>query len=134
MYDKGKVLFGLAIFVIAAFSIVAYNQSPFGDNKAPNPEKPKGYTACVKATDYMESSHMVILNEWRDEVIREGKRETLTTAEGITVEKSLQNGCMKCHTSKAKFCDRCHTYANVAPYCWDCHLPPVEADASKEVH
>jgi hypothetical protein len=36
------------------------------------------------------------------------------------------NTCMQCHTSKKKFCDTCHAYASVTPYCWDCHLAPVE--------
>ena len=134
MYDKGKVLLGLAIFLVLALSVVGYNMTA-GDNKKPEPEKPKGYTACVKDTDYMQSSHMVLLNQWRDEVIREGKREMVTTAqEGIMVEKSLQNGCMHCHTSKVKFCDTCHEYASVAPYCWDCHLAPVEPTDGKEAH
>lgn len=131
MYDKGKVLIGLAIFLVLALSVVGYNMTA-GDHKKPEPEKPKGYTACVKSTDYMKSSHMVLLNEWRDEVIREGKREKITTAQGIVVEKSLQNGCMYCHTSKVKFCDTCHEYASVKPYCWDCHLAPVEPADGKE--
>jgi len=31
---------------------------------------------------------------------------------------------MKCHTDKAKFCDRCHNYVGVTPNCWDCHVEP----------
>ena len=63
----------------------------------------------------------------------EGKRELVETADGsLKVEKSLQNGCMKCHTSKVKFCDTCHEYASVKPYCWDCHLAPVEPATGKE--
>lgn len=131
MYDKGKVLIGLAIFLVLALSVVGYNMT-VGDNKKPEVEKPKGYTACVKDTAYMASSHMVLLNEWRDEVIREEKREKVKTAEGIMVDKSLQTGCMHCHTSKVKFCDSCHEYASVAPYCWDCHLVPVEPTDGKE--
>ncbi len=139
MYDKGKVLIGLAIFVIAALSIVGYNATmgdvdSFRTDGKPGPEKPVGHDKCVKETAYMQTSHMVLLNEWRDEVIREGKRELVETVGGEMVEKSLQNGCMGCHISKVKFCDRCHDYTNVKPYCWDCHLAPVEAPASKEAH
>jgi hypothetical protein len=39
---------------------------------------------------------------------------------------SLQNTCMQCHPNKAEFCDRCHNYASVKPYCWDCHVEPKE--------
>ncbi len=139
MYDKVKVLIGLAIFVVAALSIVGYNMT-MGDSDAfrtegkLGPEKAPGHEKCVKETAYMQTSHMVLLNKWRDEVIREGKRELVETVDGKMVEKSLQNGCMGCHVSKVKFCDRCHDYANVKPYCWDCHLVPEEAPASKEAH
>ena len=139
MYDKGKVLIGLAIFVIAALSIVGYNMS-LGDSATfrsegnPGPEKPVGHKSCVKETAYMQSSHMVLLNQWRDEVIREGKRELIVTPAGEKVEKSLQNGCLSCHINKDKFCDRCHEYANVAPYCWDCHFEPSKPPVHKEVH
>jgi hypothetical protein len=139
MYDKGKVLLGLAIFVVAALSIVGYNMSlgekaAFRTDGNLGPEKPVGHEKCVKETAYMQTSHMVLLNQWRDEVIREGKRELVVTPAGEEVEKSLQNGCLSCHVSKVKFCDRCHEYANVAPYCWDCHLAPVETPAGKEAH
>ncbi|MEN8140023.1 MAG: sulfate reduction electron transfer complex DsrMKJOP subunit DsrJ, partial [Thermodesulfobacteriota bacterium] len=125
MYDKGKVLTGLAIFVVLALSVVGYNMIA-GDDKKPEPEKPAGYTDCVLPKEEMAKSHMVLLNQWRDEVVREGKREKVEAGD-VMVEKSLQNGCMGCHTNKAKFCDRCHEYASVRPYCWDCHLEPVAA-------
>jgi hypothetical protein len=35
---------------------------------------------------------------------------------------SLSNTCLDCHSNKAEFCDRCHNYASVSPYCWDCHI------------
>lgn len=133
MYDSGKVLTGLAIFLVLALSAVGYNMIAGGDKKAPEIEKPKGYDQCVLPKDEMAKSHMVILNEWRDEVVREGKREKVAAGD-FMAEKSLQNGCMHCHTSKVKFCDRCHEYASVYPYCWDCHIAPVEPAAGKEAH
>jgi hypothetical protein len=27
--------------------------------------------------------------------------------------------------SKKQFCEECHTYASVKPYCWECHVVPV---------
>jgi hypothetical protein len=33
---------------------------------------------------------------------------------------------MECHSNKTKFCDQCHNYMGVAPYCWDCHIAPKE--------
>jgi len=44
---------------------------------------------------------------------------------------SLQNGCMTCHSNKKKFCDECHNYMAVVPYCWDCHIQPKEKEENK---
>jgi hypothetical protein len=44
---------------------------------------------------------------------------------------SLQNGCMRCHSNKKKFCDECHNYMAVKPYCWDCHIQPKEKEETK---
>jgi hypothetical protein len=38
----------------------------------------------------------------------------------------LQNTCLNCHNNKSKFCDQCHNYAEVTPYCWECHIEPKE--------
>ena len=64
--------------------------------------------------------------DWRDEVLRDGDRKLVEVA-GKKYEKSLMVGCLNCHQDKKKFCDECHTYAAVKPYCWDCHYPPKEA-------
>ena len=37
-----------------------------------------------------------------------------------------EKSCLGCHEDKTKFCDKCHTYASVNPYCWDCHTNPKE--------
>ena len=38
---------------------------------------------------------------------------------------SLTNTCLGCHSNKAQFCDQCHNYLEVTPYCWDCHVDPI---------
>ena len=40
--------------------------------------------------------------------------------------KSLTNTCIRCHSNKDKFCDECHHFAGVQPYCWACHVMPKE--------
>jgi len=79
----------------------------------------------------MRASHMVLLNDWRDNVLRDGNRTTVEVGEK-KYRKGLQMACMQCHSNKENFCDRCHTYASVKPYCWDCHLTPAEAASKKE--
>lgn len=125
MYDKGKIIAGLLIFL----GLLTY---PFYSNMGRSIMKatPSLNTPiinqldkeeCVEPADYMKKNHMKVLNEWRDEVIREGKRDVIQ-AGGMVFEKSLQNGCLQCHSNKKMFCDECHNYAGVKPYCWDCHF------------
>ncbi len=123
MYDSGKIIPGLIIFVLFITFPIWYNQ--FDAGAAPKLEMPTEAKQCVLPAAEMRANHMKLLNQWRDEVLRDGDRKFFEI-EGKRYQKSLQNACMKCHTSKKKFCDSCHTYASVSPYCWDCHLAPVE--------
>lgn len=121
MYDGGKIIPGLVIFV----GLMTYPIWSGNAGTTPKPEKPAGHEKCVKDKEFMRTSHMVLLNEWRDEVVRDGNREQIHIGDKV-YDKSLQNGCMHCHTSKKKFCDECHNYTAVKPYCWDCHIQPKE--------
>ncbi len=131
MYNKGTIIPGLIIFVLFVTFPIWFNGLKAGDMPKPEPP-PGGETKCVADADYMRASHMVLLNDWRDNVLRDGNRTTVEV-EGKKYRKGLQMACMQCHSNKENFCDRCHTYASVQPYCWDCHLTPKEAAAKKEV-
>ena len=125
MYNKGLVITGIVIFVVFFTStfLIGWKSGP-----PPEPElTPKAKLAkqCVEAKDYMVESHMQMLNDWRDEAVREGKRIYVAT-DGKEYTVSLQNTCMDCHSNKSKFCDQCHNYAEVNPYCWECHIEPKE--------
>ncbi|MEN8231248.1 MAG: sulfate reduction electron transfer complex DsrMKJOP subunit DsrJ [Thermodesulfobacteriota bacterium] len=123
MYDGKLIIPGLVVFVALMTFPIWKNMGNAG--VAPKPEKPKGVTKCVEPAQYMRTSHMKLLDDWRDEVLRDGDR-TPIEVDGVKYEKSLMNGCMKCHEDKKKFCDECHTYTSVKPYCWDCHFLPKE--------
>ncbi len=121
MYDSGKIIAGLVIFA-------GLLTLPFLMNlgKAAPPPKPKIITkakACVEDTHYMRTTHMQLLNEWRDWALRDGHR-LYVNEKGEKIGISLQRTCMKCHSNKKDFCDQCHNYADVRPYCWDCHFIP----------
>ncbi|MEO5349421.1 MAG: hypothetical protein H7836_07240 [Magnetococcus sp. YQC-3] len=79
----------------------------------PQLELPKG-KECVKSAEWMRRNHMDFLKHNRELAVREGVR---------VKSDSLKN-CATCHSSREKFCDRCHTYAGVAPNCFECHHYP----------
>jgi len=129
MYDTGKIVAGLAVFVVLATSPLWYNALSAAPPGAPELQKPtNGSTECVEATDYMRASHMMLLDRWRDTVVRDDVRTYTSELSGKTYDKSLSGTCLDCHSDKTQFCDACHTYSVVDPYCWDCHVIPKEAE------
>ena len=132
MYNKGAIVTGLLIFAVIVTFPVWYNHL----KAAPAPkleytEKAKAAEKCVESTEYMKAEHMQLLDIWREKVVREGKR-TYVNPEGKSFNMSLSNTCLDCHSNKAEFCDRCHNYASVSPYCWDCHLDNSKAEEKHE--
>ncbi len=128
MHDSGKILIGLIIFILIATIPITYNifAKRYCEVETHDLEiLPKAGKECVRPVDYMRPNHMDLLNEWRDDVVRQGDRFTMGP-NGLQIEKSLSNTCMDCHSNKENFCDRCHNYLSVSPYCWDCHLMPSE--------
>ena len=129
LYDRGKIIAGIVILVI----VVTF---PFwyGKGKAVSPpqldlDTPAiGQLAdkrCVEDTAFMRANHMKLLATWRDDVVRDGKRFYRAT-DGRVFEMGLTGSCLKCHSNKDRFCDRCHDYAGVKPNCWNCHIVPGE--------
>ena len=129
MSDKAKIFAGLAIFFgIVAFP-VWYNAAAGSGSYRPEivvkTKSTAGRDSCVMPVEYMRTSHMQLLKEWRETVVRNGDR-TFVSPDGRHFERSLSGTCLDCHTNKSSFCDRCHDYAAVQPYCWDCHVAPKE--------
>ena len=127
MYDSGKVIIGLLIFAgIFLFPFLYSHGSPAVKPK-PSLDTPAikalPEKKCVEDTQFMITTHMQFLNDWRDQALRDGKR-WYVNKEGKKVWISLQNTCLKCHSNKKEFCNKCHNYAGVDPYCWDCHYDP----------
>ena len=122
MKDKGLIIAGLIIFFALLTSPFWYNLGTA--SVAPEPvltQKAKDAKECVLPVDYMKTEHMQLLDIWRENVVRTGKRLYVNSS-GKSFEMSLSNTCLDCHSNKADFCDKCHTYASVDPYCWDCHI------------
>lgn len=134
MYNGAKIIIGLIIFlglVIFPFIYSGGKATPKPDPKVDTPEilqLPESERKCVESKAYMKKEHMTMLNEWRDWVVRDGVTHYVSTS-GKEYNMSLQNTCMKCHSNKEKFCDECHNYTAVSPYCWDCHIEPKEKES-----
>ncbi len=139
LYDGGKILIGLAVFL--AFALFPFYNNIGKVNAKPEPKtdtpaiqewvKQYGKKECVESKEYMRAEHMQLLNNWRDAVVRGMYRQYTSMTNGKTFNMSLQNGCMKCHSNKKEFCDQCHNYMAVKPYCWDCHIQPMEKEENK---
>ncbi len=125
MHDAGKILAGLIIFLALLTSPIWYNAASGRASYVPEPKIITKAEQCVAPKDYMKANHMDLLNEWRDLVVRDGKR-IYDSFDGKEYIMSLSNTCMDCHSNKSDFCDSCHDYGGVKPYCWDCHVEPEE--------
>jgi len=71
------------------------------------------HKACVRDTDYMRYHHWELLRGIREEVVRYGIRGD------IVLDK-----CRECHTSRERFCNKCHDAVSLIPDCFECHYYP----------
>ncbi len=124
MSAKAKVALFVVVFCIIAIVPFAANgaasaQDPEVSLDTPTinalPEK-----RCIESTEYMRANHMVMLEQWRDDVVRDGDL-VYTNSFGQDYEKSLHETCFSCHSNPDEFCTACHTYSGVTLYCGDCH-------------
>ncbi len=120
MPGRGWVIAGMCLF--AAVVAFPFYWHLMGEDKPfPELELPKKAKACVEKTDFMRANHMRLLDAWRVSVVRDNLF-IYTAASGDAYEMNLHKTCLGCHTSTEKFCDRCHTYNDVTPPCWECHV------------
>jgi hypothetical protein len=129
MNDKAKIYAGVALFLGLILFPVWYRS---GQGKSLQPPeiivKTKdmaGKDRCVMPAAYMRASHMNLLKDWRETVVRTGERNFFSP-DGRKFRRSLTDTCMDCHSNKSTFCDSCHTYMAVKPNCWECHVAPHE--------
>lgn len=142
MYNSGKIIAGLVIFLAIATFPFYYNlgkvtakPEPRTDTPVINQLKEK---KCIEPKNFMRAEHMKLLNNWRRtahmRLFNEWKapsnngKGVYVSSSGEKYAMSLQHTCMNCHSNKKKFCDECHNYVAVKPYCWDCHIAPEGKD------
>ena len=122
MHDRGIIYFGLAVFLGFATLPLWHNLSAAVTAKGPDPVLPANVKQCVAPLAYMKTSHMNLLMDWREQVVRQGARD-FTALNGQHYRMSFTGTCLQqCHSAgKAEFCDRCHNYEAVSLTCWNCH-------------
>jgi quinone-modifying oxidoreductase subunit QmoC len=109
------VIVAALIFVPLAYSIVSQvlptdTAEPDGTFlERPDPK----YKNCVRDTVYMRFHHWELLRGIREEVVRYGMRDEI----GL-------HKCPECHTSRERFCNRCHDAVSLKPDCFGCHYYP----------
>ncbi len=119
MHDAGKIVLGLAIFT-GLVTAPAWYAAGRGKGAPPELQKPADAKQCIEPTAFMRARHMELLDGWRDAVVRRGEHVYVAT-DGTRHVMSLTGTCLRCHAEPDKFCNKCHAYAGVEAFCWDCH-------------
>ncbi|HSB18394.1 MAG TPA: sulfate reduction electron transfer complex DsrMKJOP subunit DsrJ [Anaeromyxobacteraceae bacterium] len=120
MYDAGRILLGLGVFAGLVTGPVWYRAAAGGKGEPPELQRPRDARECIEPTAFMRARHMELLDSWRDAVVRRNER-VYVAGNGRHHDMSLTGTCLGCHAEPDKFCDRCHQYAGVQVFCWDCH-------------
>jgi hypothetical protein len=111
-------LVGAALLLMGApllCAVVSFASRP--PTRSPWLEPAKPGTRCVLPPDVMRQDHMRYLKSLRDEVVRDGRRESTAGVETRGI-----GSCGACHLHREQFCDRCHERAGVHSECFDCHV------------
>jgi len=118
----------ILIFVIlvpVGYSLVTYVFARSSPKGVPFIEMPASqYEKCVRETEYMRYHHWELLQQIRDEVVRDGIRGDIKLS-----------SCRECHPNREQFCNQCHNAVNLQPDCFGCHYYPASTQAtSGEMH
>ncbi|MFC1513747.1 hypothetical protein ACFL5P_01940 [candidate division KSB1 bacterium] len=106
----------IIIFLPLVYSLFSFVFAQDSQDTQPFYEKPSAiYTKCIQGYDkeYMRHHHWELLRSVRENVVRHGIRGE------VSIKK-----CRDCHTSRERFCTKCHEATSMSPDCWGCHYYP----------
>jgi len=125
MYNKKSVMALILLVAVVVLYPFVKSAGRSAEPPAPSLDTPAinllAEKACIEDAAYMRENHMQILNDWRVQSVRDGAT-VYTARDGQEFPMSLEESCLGCHSNKGEFCDTCHTYSEVEPNCWDCHV------------
>ncbi len=121
MSSPGWVRIVVPVLGTALLAAAGWAVSGGGEQTRPELEPARAGSVCVEPAAFMVPEHPVLLNQWRDAVVRDGETE-YTSRSGDTHVMSLTKTCLDCHGEPQGFCVRCHEFAGVRETCWDCHV------------
>jgi len=129
MQGTGKNVAAVAIFFLIIASPHLINLVYAKAWVGPTEETPRieamAEKECIESEGWMRRNHMNLLLSWRDAALRDTDR-VYVNGRGERYDISLMRTCLGCHSNRREFCDRCHAYAGIEPYCWQCHYAPVQ--------
>lgn len=135
--DAWKVVIGVVIF-LGFFTFPIWYNLALGQQDWNEPTIAAGAgSECIMERSKIRVEHMELLDDWRDEAVREAHRFR-PNVQGTHRNKSLTKTCMGCHTDREEFCGRCHTFVGVEGelfsevYCWDCHVDSTNVSGRGE--
>ena len=104
----------LILLVPFGYSVISHVFARDIDNERPFFERPDAkYENCIKDTTYMRYHHWELLRTVREEIVRYGIRGD------VGLKK-----CQECHTSRERFCNKCHDAVSLTPDCFGCNYYP----------
>lgn len=132
LYKNRRIIAGIIIFV--AILAIPFLNNWGKSNKGPDINlntvaiNQLANKQCIEPTAWMRANHMKLLDQWRNEYVREGKT-VYVNSQGKSFKIGIDT-CFNCHYNPAlspsqQFCVKCHDYASVQPTCWNCHPWPT---------
>ena len=118
MLDGGRIFGGIAILLVLSVGPVWVASVHARINGTPPVFANQG--PCVEPRGVMLREHPRILDQWRQQAVRNGVR-LYHASDGRALPASLTGGCLHCHQSAEGFCTPCHAETGVSLNCWSCH-------------
>ena len=129
MRERHVLIAAVVLFLVLAASPVWYARAAGSSARGPELKRPDTETACVMPT----AVHALVTHGPARDLARPGGpagHAELDLAGRQDLQDQPHGHVSALPYQRAEFCDRCHSYAGVAPPCWECHVDAARAAGS----